>query len=96
MLSGNEIFREKIDICLHTSDMQTQDKLLGNLIARKRYSLWFFVDHVGESDSTGLSHESVRKCACLKCESEVEHVAIDLDDIHSGVIIANPITSNCI
>ena len=40
-----------------------------------------------------VQEESVVNCMSLKCESEVEHIAIQLDDIYLGVIILNAIRS---
>ena len=60
------------------------------------YSTLYFVLNVSEGDSARLCHLSVSESVGLKCQSEVEHVAINLDDIYSGVIIANPVTSYCI
>ena len=60
------------------------------------HSTLYFVLNVGVSNCANLCHLSVNKSVVLKYQSEVEHVAIDLDDVNSGVIITNPITSYCI
>ena len=60
------------------------------------YSALYFVLNVSEGDSASLCHLSVNESVVSECYLEVEHVAIDLDDIYSGVIIANPVTSYCI
>ena len=50
MLSGRDIFREKINDCLDTSNMQSGDELIGRLITGKLYSTLYFVLNVSEGD----------------------------------------------
>ena len=60
------------------------------------YSTLYFVLNVSEGDGANLCHLSVNESVVSECQSEVEHVAIDLDDIYLGISILNPITSYCI
>lgn len=40
-----------------------------------------------------VTHDVVSESVLNECQSEVEHIAIDLDDIYLRIIIANPISS---
>ena len=57
-----DIFGEKINHCLYTSDVQTQDKLCSTVIIRECHSLFLIVDHVGEGNSARFSHDRVSEC----------------------------------
>jgi len=50
VLSGSDIFREKINYCLDTSDMQSGDKLHCLVDSGKLYSTLYIVLNVSEGD----------------------------------------------
>jgi len=64
VLSGSDIFREKINNCLDTSDMQSGDELHCLIDSGELYSTLHIVLYVSEGDGAWLSHESVSNEWC--------------------------------